>query len=188
VRGESRTCSFSRSSSATRSSPQVGFSAAIRRIKRLTSAEICGRPTGFDFQRQKRRKAVRCQPIRVAGLTISKAPRQSKKLASLANTKRSVALVRFWASSRALGIRPVARAGTDFRRPARCDSAKEQHRSCYFICCIRSGTLQLCLGASGGDCGSTLSNRRSALSAKSLALPTAELPWRRAVNRDPSSR
>jgi hypothetical protein len=33
VRGESRICSFSNSSSAMRCSPQVGFSAAKRRIK-----------------------------------------------------------------------------------------------------------------------------------------------------------
>lgn len=38
-----------------------------------------GRPTGLDFQRQKRRKAARCQPIKVAGLTITKALRQWKK-------------------------------------------------------------------------------------------------------------
>ncbi|HEX4170138.1 MAG TPA: hypothetical protein VHZ55_32130 [Bryobacteraceae bacterium] len=40
VRGESRIWSFSTSSSAIRSSPQVGFSAAMRRIKRLISGEI----------------------------------------------------------------------------------------------------------------------------------------------------
>jgi hypothetical protein len=31
---------------------QVGFSAAIRLIRRLISGEIWGRPTGLDFQRQ----------------------------------------------------------------------------------------------------------------------------------------
>jgi hypothetical protein len=79
VRGESRIWSFSSSSSAIRSSPQVGFSAAIRRIKCLSSADTCGLPTGLDFQRQNRRKAARCQLISVAGLTITKAFRQSKK-------------------------------------------------------------------------------------------------------------
>ena len=64
-----------------------------RRIKPLISDGICGRPTGLDLQRQKRRKAVRCQLISVAGLTITNALRQSKKQASLARTKRSVAVV-----------------------------------------------------------------------------------------------
>jgi hypothetical protein len=45
VRGEGRTWSLSQSSSTIRSSPQVRFSAAIRRIKRRTSADIGGRPT-----------------------------------------------------------------------------------------------------------------------------------------------
>ena len=93
VRGESRTWSFRKSSSAIRSSPQVGFSAVIRRISRLTSAETGGLPTGLDFQRQNRRNAVRCQAIRVAGFTITKALRQSKRRASFENTKRSAAVV-----------------------------------------------------------------------------------------------
>ena len=75
------------------SSPQVRFSAAIRRIKRLTSADTGGRPTGLDFQRQNRRNAARCQPINVAGLTMTKALRQSKKRASLDKTNRSAAVV-----------------------------------------------------------------------------------------------
>ncbi len=87
VWGESRIWSLSQSLSAIRSSPQVRFSAAIRRIKRLTSADTGGRPTGFDFQRQKRRNAARCQPINVTGLTTTKALRQSKKRASLDSTK-----------------------------------------------------------------------------------------------------
>src|SRR4051812_50225528 len=79
-------CSFSNSSSAMRCSPQVGFSAAKRRIKFLTSAVTGGLPTGLDFQRQKRRNALRCQPIKVAGFTISSALRQSNQRASLENT------------------------------------------------------------------------------------------------------
>jgi len=47
----------------------------MRRIKRLISAFTGGRPTGLDFQRQNRRNAARCQPITVAGLTITKALR-----------------------------------------------------------------------------------------------------------------
>src|SRR5579863_3619015 len=103
VRGESRIWSLNQSSSAIRSSPQVRFSAAIRPIKRRTSADIGGRPTGLDFQRQKRRNAARCQPTKVAGLTITKALRQSKKRASLDKTNRSAAVVAA-AFSRALGI------------------------------------------------------------------------------------
>jgi hypothetical protein len=87
VRGESRIWSFTKSSSAIRSSPQVGFSAAIRRIKPISSGETGGLPTGLDSQRQNFRKAARCQPIKVAGLTITKALRQSNKRVSLENTR-----------------------------------------------------------------------------------------------------
>lgn len=93
VRGESRIWSLTQSSSAIRSSPQVRFSPAIWRINRLTSAVSGGRPTSLDFQRQNRRNAARCQPINVAGLTMTNALRQSKKRASLDNTNRSPAVV-----------------------------------------------------------------------------------------------
>ena len=93
VRGESRIWSLSQSSSVIRSSPQVRFSGAIWRINRLTSAASGGRPTGLDLQRQNRRNAARCQPINVAGLTMTNALRQSKKRASLDNTNRSAAVV-----------------------------------------------------------------------------------------------
>src|SRR4051812_4411593 len=94
IGGESRICSFSNSSSAMRCSPQVGFSAAKRRIKSLTSAVTGGLPTGLDFQRQKRRNAWRCQPIKVAGLTIIiNALRQSNQPASLENTNLSPGVV-----------------------------------------------------------------------------------------------
>src|SRR4051794_35388049 len=76
-----------------RCSPQFGFSAAKRRIKPLTSAVTGGLPTGLDFQRQKRRNALRCQPIKVAGLTISNALRQSNQRASLENTNLSAGVV-----------------------------------------------------------------------------------------------
>src|SRR3569833_2565282 len=89
VRGESRICSFSNSSSAMRWSPQVGFSAAKRRIKFLISAVTRGLPTGLDFQRQNRRNALRCQQIKEAGFTISSALRQSNQRASLDNTNLS---------------------------------------------------------------------------------------------------
>src|SRR4051794_14123596 len=73
--------------------PQVGFSAAKRRIKFLTSAVTGGLPTGLDFQRQNKRNALRCQPIKVAGLTISNALRQSNQRASLENTNLSAGVV-----------------------------------------------------------------------------------------------
>jgi hypothetical protein len=82
--------SFRQSSFAIRSSPQVGFSAAMRRIKQLTSADTGSLPAGLKFQCQNCRKAARCQPIAVAGLTITKALRQSKKRASLEKRKRLV--------------------------------------------------------------------------------------------------
>jgi hypothetical protein len=81
VRGERRIWSLSQSSSAMRSSPQVGFSPAIRLMNRLISADIGSLPSGRDFQRQNRRKAARCQPINVAGFTITKALRHSNKRA-----------------------------------------------------------------------------------------------------------
>src|SRR3954449_1724310 len=93
VRGESRICSFSNSSSAIRCSPQVGFSAAKRRIKFLTSAVTRGLPTGLDFQRQNRRNALRCQLIKVAGFTIINALRQSNQQTSLEKTKLSAGVV-----------------------------------------------------------------------------------------------
>ena len=102
VRGETRIWSLSQSSSAIRSSPQVRFSEAIRRIKCRTAADIGGRPTGFDFQHQNRRNAVRCQLINVAGLTITKALRQSKKRVSLDKTNRSAVVVGLAFFSRSL--------------------------------------------------------------------------------------
>jgi hypothetical protein len=94
--------SFRNISSAIRSSPQVGFSIAMRRISRLNSTGTGGLPTDLDFQRQILRSADRCQPMRVAGLTITKALRHSKRRASLENTKRSAAVVAlgFFARSR----------------------------------------------------------------------------------------
>jgi hypothetical protein len=109
VRGDSRIWSFNNSSSAMRFCPQLGFSAARRRIKFFTSLVTCGLPSGFDLQRQKRRSAARCQPIKVAGLTITNALRQSNQRASFENTNLSVAV-----SSRVPEIEPTVCAGTDF--------------------------------------------------------------------------
>jgi hypothetical protein len=49
VRGETRIPSFTGSSAAMRSSPQVGFSLAILAISLRSSTGTRGRPRGFDF-------------------------------------------------------------------------------------------------------------------------------------------
>src|SRR4051812_5585866 len=62
------------------------------------------------------RKAARCQPIRVAGLTVTKALRHSKKQAHLENTKRSAEVVGlgfFYAPER----EPATYARRDFSGP-----------------------------------------------------------------------
>src|SRR3954469_20679703 len=100
-----------------RCSPQVGFSAAKRRIKALTSAVTGGLPTGLDFQRQKRRSALRCQPIIVAGLTISNALRPSNQPASLENTNLSAGVVAVL-SSPVPGLEPIVCAKTNSQLPA----------------------------------------------------------------------
>lgn len=78
--------------------PQIGFSGAI---PRLTSTQTGGHPAGRDFQGQKRRKAVGCRPIKVAGFTMIKARRPARKRASFSRTKRSatVVLVAFFSRS-----------------------------------------------------------------------------------------
>jgi hypothetical protein len=55
VRGDTVSPSFSRSSSAIRSSPQVGFARAMVTISRRRSGGIGGRP-GRDVQRQTNRQ------------------------------------------------------------------------------------------------------------------------------------
>ena len=75
-----------------RGAPHNGFSRHIRRMRSRTSRETGGRPQRCerDFQVQKRRKPLRCQPITVAGLTIARAPRQSgQKLQIRAQNQRS---------------------------------------------------------------------------------------------------
>lgn len=67
VRGDTRRPSLSSSSFAIRSSPHEGLSRAILRIKCWSAAGI-GRLPASDFQRQKRRKPLRCQATKVLGL------------------------------------------------------------------------------------------------------------------------
>jgi hypothetical protein len=83
VLGDSRIWSFSNSSSAMRRPPQVGFSAAIWRINLLTSNAKSRLPADLDFQRQKRRKAARCQLIKAGGLTITRASASRSKRSNL---------------------------------------------------------------------------------------------------------
>ena len=56
VRGESVRPSFTRSSAAMRSSPQVWSFAVISAMSRCTSTGMRGRARGRDFRRQRRRK------------------------------------------------------------------------------------------------------------------------------------
>jgi len=79
VRGETRTPSFNESSSAIRSSPHAGFSLAINRMSDLMFLGTAGRPRRRDFHRQSRRNPARCQRMKVAGLTIARASRQSNR-------------------------------------------------------------------------------------------------------------
>jgi len=67
--------SFSFNSLAMRSSPQVGFSAAISPMSLRRSLGIRGLPTGRDFQRHNRRNPFRCQRMNVSGLTFTRASR-----------------------------------------------------------------------------------------------------------------
>jgi hypothetical protein len=69
--------SFRRSSLAMRSSPQVGFSFPMGRIRACTDFGIGGRPDR-DLSRQNSFHPARCQRIIVSGRTTTKASRQSK--------------------------------------------------------------------------------------------------------------
>jgi hypothetical protein len=75
VRGETRIPSFSFNSFAMRSSPQIGFSAAIFQIRSRRSLGKRGLPVGLDFQRQKSRNPLRCQRSSVSGFTLINASR-----------------------------------------------------------------------------------------------------------------
>ena len=89
-----------------RRGPQVGFSAAIRRIRNLSFTGSGGLPTGLDFQCQKWRKADPCQPIRVPGLRSPTRPASQRgKRAGKVQNGRQLSLV--WPSSRVLEIRPA---------------------------------------------------------------------------------
>jgi hypothetical protein len=118
LRGETRIPSFNRSSSAMRSSPQVGFSAAIRRVRHLSFADTGGLPTSLDFQRQKVAKSGSGgQPIRVPDLRSSRPANQRSERAGEVQNGRQLSSV--WPSSLVLEIVTAVFAGTGFRRRLR---------------------------------------------------------------------
>src|SRR5215831_19080589 len=94
VRGETRIPSFSFSSLAMRSSPQVAFSAAISRISRRRSLGRRGRPMGLDFQRQNSRNPWRCQRMSVDALTFTSASRHGNMRLKVAIIQRVESLAR----------------------------------------------------------------------------------------------
>src|SRR5580700_9137780 len=75
VRGDTRRPSLSSNSLAIRSSPHEGLSPAILRIRRWSSGGIRGRPD-WHFRGQKNWKPLRCQPMKVLGVTTVSALRQ----------------------------------------------------------------------------------------------------------------
>lgn len=81
-----------------RSSPHVGFSFPIRRIRSCTCFGIRGRP-GRDFRRQNSLQPARCQRIIVSGRTTTRASRQRQ------NRDRNANCIRVMGSMR-LGLIP----------------------------------------------------------------------------------
>jgi len=75
VRGDTRRPSFTSNSLAIRSWPQDGFSRAILRIRRWSSGGIRGRPA-WHVLRQNSWERLRCQPMKVLGVTTVNALRQ----------------------------------------------------------------------------------------------------------------
>ena len=88
VRGDKRKPSFSSNSLAIRSSPHEGFSPAILRIRRWRSGGIRGRPD-WHFLRQKSWKPLRCQPMKVLGVTTVSALLQLNQRLSHRRVKRA---------------------------------------------------------------------------------------------------
>jgi hypothetical protein len=69
---------FNESSSAISSSPQEGFLLAICRMSSRIFFGCAGRPRRRDFHRHSCRNSARCQRMKVSGLTMKSALRQSK--------------------------------------------------------------------------------------------------------------
>ena len=93
VRGEIWIPSLIDSSLAIRSWPQIGLSAAILLISARRSGGITGLP-GREFQRQNRRNPARCHRRNVRGVTLTRAPGQSKHFESNTRDTRVAASVR----------------------------------------------------------------------------------------------
>ena len=83
-----------------RSSPQEGFSCAIRRISSRRFLGTHGLPRGLDFHRQRRRKPFRCQPRNVSGLTLTKAFCHAKSRENRTIDRRVASVARCGLSSR----------------------------------------------------------------------------------------
>src|SRR3989442_15577310 len=64
---------FNKSSSAIRSSPQVGLFSAVSPISLRTSTGTRGRPADRDFHFQNNRNPFRCRRISVSGFTTVRA-------------------------------------------------------------------------------------------------------------------
>ena len=109
---------FSRNSLAILSSPQSGFSVALRRINRRSSSGIRGRP-GLDLQRQNRRQPARCQRINVSGRTTTRALRQSNSRESNASETRVAASMR-------LGLMPRPWYSASSRRRKRFSASTDR--------------------------------------------------------------
>src|ERR1043166_8783074 len=83
IRESTNRPSLSESSSAIRSSPQLGFSCAIFTMSVRRFLGSGGRPACRDLQRQNRRNPARCQRTNVSGLTIARALAQGKNRLSI---------------------------------------------------------------------------------------------------------
>ena len=102
-----------------RSSPQSGFSVAMRRIKPRSSTGMGGRP-GLDLYRHSSRHPARCQRTTVSGRTTMRQERQSH------NLDKKLRLTRVAASMRR-GFTPRSMKSPSWRRSIRF-SASSDHR------------------------------------------------------------
>ena len=81
--------------------PQRGFSRAMRRMRRCSSAGIAGRP-GWDFRRHSNFQALRCQRSNVSGRTTAHASRQLKRWDSRTSRTRVTGSIRRGLTSRSM--------------------------------------------------------------------------------------
>ena len=112
--------SFRRSSLAMRSSPHVGFSLPMRRIRACNCFGIGALP-GRDLRRQNSRQPARCQRIIVSGRTATRAPRQSK------NRESNASVIRVPGSIRR-GFTPLSTYKASCRRNIKISAARVRCR------------------------------------------------------------